>query len=157
MQPEPPDPPAASNPYAPPAPPTAEELRKARAKRSGQENALLDKALRETFILSAVIAIAPGVVGVRVPAGLVLLFVLAMGLAGAHKAAPSWPRRILYAVPFVTMTLGMVIGPELFNSVGVMPVVEFLLFSMIGAVPGLVLYGLVRMVVNRVSPPDLAG
>ena len=69
-----------------------------------------------------------------------------VGLAGGHKASSSWPRRILYAVPFVTMTLGMVLGPSLFESVGVMPVAEFVIFSMIGAVTGLVLYGLERLI-----------
>jgi hypothetical protein len=104
--------------------------------------------------LSAAAAIVPGIVGIRVPGGLLLLFVAVVGLAGAHKASSTWPRRILYSVPFVTMTLGMVLGPSMFESVGVMPVAEFVIFSMIGAVPGLVLYGLVRFVVNRVSPPD---
>jgi hypothetical protein len=154
MQPETRESEAAPNPYAPPAPPTPEAVRKARAKRAAQENALLEKALLHTFLLSAAAAIVPGIVGIRVPGGLLLLFVVLVGLAGGHKASSSWPRRILYAVPFVTMTLGMVLGPSLFESVGVMPVAEFVIFSMIGAVPGLVLYGVVRFVVNRVSPPD---
>ncbi len=89
------------------------------------------------------------------PAGLLLLFVAVVGVAGAHKASSTWPRRILYAVPFVTMTIGMVLGPALIEPVGVMPLAEFVIFSMLGAIPGLVLYGLVRFAVNRLSPAKL--
>ena len=155
MQPENREPQAGDNPYAAPAPPSRKALRKAAAKRSARESALFDKVLKPTFIGAAVVTIAPGILGIALPPGLRLTLLLIVGLVGATSASASWPRRVLYSVPFVTITVGIFLGPAIILSgqPGLVPIALFILFSMIGAIPGLLLYGLVRMVVARLHPP----
>jgi hypothetical protein len=153
MQPQTRESESATNRYAPPTAPTGEALRKAAAKRSAQEDALLDKALVPTLLWSAGVTFAPGLLGISLPAGLLLIVVVLIGLGGARKASSTWPRRILYSVPFVTMTLGVLLGPSMIDSGSSASLGQFFFFSMIGALPGLALYAVVRFAANRLSPP----
>jgi hypothetical protein len=144
------------NPYSPPAAPSREALRKASAKRSAVENERFDQTIVRTLLGAFAVVILPGVLGLEVPVGALYSLLVLIGLAGAKAAGTTWPRRILYSVPFVTMTLGVLLGPAFLHTGGSAQIALFFLFSMIGVLPGLALYALVRFLVNRIVPPDVA-
>jgi hypothetical protein len=136
-----------------PAAPGPEAIRKAASKRQAKEDALFDKAIVPTLLGSAAVTILPDIFGISIPVIPLLFFVILIGLAGAKTAGATWPRRLLYSVPFVAMTVGVLLGPDLLHMDGAVQVGLVFVFSMIGALPGIALYALVRFVLNRISPP----